>query len=110
MSAVDPSDPLVAPTLDASVDVCSDATSVPRQRSSASRFRFTCPSCLAVLTLSDRRLVVRVEEGTPPAGEVLFICLGCDATVCLGLDSCSVATLVGSGVAVLAAQPSGPPD
>ncbi len=108
--SVDPTDPLVTPTLAAPVDVCPDAASVPRQRRSANRFRFTCPSCLADVTLSARRLVLRVDDGTPPTHELLFTCLSCDVTSCLGLDGGSVATLIGSGVAVLTSQPSGPAD
>ena len=105
MSAADPSDPATTPTPAAPIDVCPDAAAVPRPRAAVNRFRFTCPTCLAELTLSARRLVVRADVGTPAAGELVFICLSCDDTGCLGLDARSVATLADAGVAVLTAQP-----
>ena len=57
-----------------------------------SRFTFTCPECEAEVSLSARRLTVRIDEGTATAGEVLFTCLSCH------MDASAVALLVLGGV------------
>ena len=46
-----------------------------------SRYTLTCPECHAEVSLSARRLIVRVDEGTATSGEALFTCLSCHATV-----------------------------
>ena len=42
-----------------------------------SRYTLTCPECHAEVSLSARRLLVRVDEGTATSGEALFTCLSC---------------------------------
>ena len=49
-----------------------------------SRFTLTCPECHAEVSLSARRLTVRIDEGTATAGEAMFTCLSCHATVSPG--------------------------
>jgi hypothetical protein len=63
-----------------------------------SRFTLICPDCHAEVSLSARRLTVRIDEGTATAGEVLFTCLSCHATVNVGVDASAVALLVLGGV------------
>ena len=63
-----------------------------------SRFTLTCPECHAEVSLSARRLTVRIDEGTATAGEVLFTCLSCQTTVTVGMDASAVALLVLGGV------------
>ena len=62
------------------------------------RFTLTCPECRAEVSLSARRLLVRVDDGTATTGEVLFTCLACHATVAVELDPAAVALLVTGGV------------
>ena len=42
-----------------------------------SRYTLICPECHAEVSLSARRLLVRVDEGTATSGEALFTCLSC---------------------------------
>lgn len=63
-----------------------------------SRYTVTCPECRAEVSLSARRLLVRVDEGTATSGEVLFTCLSCHATVATRLDAAAIAVLVLGGV------------
>lgn len=58
----------------------------------------TCPRCYADLSLPPRRLVLRVDPGPGTAGEVLFTCLSCHATVTLVLDRDGVAAALAAGV------------
>lgn len=76
----------------------SDQSSQFSSPSSRSRFTLTCPECGAEVSLSARRLLVRVDEGTTSSGELLWTCLSCDATVATGLDAAAVAVLVMGGV------------
>ena len=83
--------------------------------SSSTRYELTCPACLADVSLSARRLTLRIDEDVPPlsgqaisgtsisndrapVGEVLFQCLCCDATVAVPLDVVAVDALVAGGV------------
>ena len=52
-----------------------------------SRYTLICPECQAEVSLSARRLLVRVDEGTATSGEALFTCLSCQATVAVELDA-----------------------
>ena len=63
-----------------------------------SRFTLTCPECHAEVSLSARRLTVRIDEGTATAGEAMFTCLSCHATVSVGMDASAIALLVLGGV------------
>jgi transcription elongation factor Elf1 len=63
-----------------------------------SRYTVSCPECGAEVSLSARRLLVRVDEGTTTSGEVLFTCLSCDLTVTTQLDAAAIAVLVTGGV------------
>lgn len=63
-----------------------------------SRYTLTCPECHAEVSLSARRLLVRVDEGTATSGEALFTCLSCHTTVAVQLDAPGVAVLVMGGV------------
>jgi hypothetical protein len=63
-----------------------------------SRYTLTCPECDAEVSLSARRLLVRVDEGTATSGEVLFSCLSCHTTAAVQLDAPGVAVLVMGGV------------
>lgn len=63
-----------------------------------SRYTLTCPECQADVSLSARRLLVRVDEGTTTTGEALFTCLSCHTTVAVELDAAAVALLVMGGV------------
>ena len=63
-----------------------------------SRYTLTCPECQAEVSLSARRLLVRVDEGTATSGEALFTCLSCHTTVAVELDAPGVAVLVMGGV------------
>lgn len=84
-----------------------------------SRYTLSCPECQAEVSLSARRLLVRVDDGTATSGEVLFTCLACQQTVALGLDPAAVAVLVMGGVTHLSLStppaehpepaPQGPP-
>src|ERR1700710_2901532 len=62
-----------------------------------SRYTLTCPDCEAEVSLSARRLLVRIDAGTATSGEVLFTCLACDTTVAVRLDPSAVAGLVLGG-------------
>ena len=66
-----------------------------------SRFTLVCPECNAEVSLSARRLLVRVDGGTATSGEALFTCLACHATVAVTLDPASVAVMVLGGVTQL---------
>lgn len=84
-----------------------------------SRYTLTCPECQAEVSLSARRLLVRVDDGSATAGEVVFTCLACHRTVALELDPAAVALLVMGGVTHLSLSapaaehpepaPQGPP-
>jgi hypothetical protein len=63
-----------------------------------SRYTLTCPQCHAENSLSARRLLLRVDEGTSTTGEVLFTCLSCHTTASVELDPAAVAVLVLGGV------------
>ena len=52
-----------------------------------SRYTLICPECHAELSLSARRLLVRVDEGTATSGEALFTCLSCQTTAAVELDA-----------------------
>ncbi len=71
-----------------------DSSSSHRQ----SRYTVTCPECQAEVSLSARRLLVRIDERTATSGEVLFTCLSCHATVATQLDAAAIAVLVMGGV------------
>lgn len=83
------------------------------------QFTLTCPHCSAELTLTARRLLVRVDSGTARSGEVLFTCLNCSGTQAVTIDVHTVATLLTAGVTYLSlsepvfdhpeAPPPGPP-
>lgn len=62
------------------------------------RYTLICPECEAEVSLSARRLLVRVDAGTATSGEVLFTCLSCHATVAVGLQPAAIAALVTGGV------------
>lgn len=66
-----------------------------------SRYTLICPECHAEVSLSARRLTVRVDEGIATSGEVLFTCLNCHATVAVLVDPAAVALLVTGGVSHL---------
>lgn len=61
-------------------------------------FTLTCPECRAEVSLPARRLLVRVDAGRATAGELLFTCLGCQATPAVPLAVDTVASLTLSGV------------
>jgi hypothetical protein len=63
-----------------------------------SRYTLTCPECQAEVSLSARRLLVRVDEGTATSGEVLFTCISCHTSAAVQLDAPGVAVLVMGGV------------
>lgn len=63
-----------------------------------SRYTLICPECHAEVSLSARRLLVRVDQGTATSGEVLFTCLSCSATVTVEVEPSGVAALVAGGV------------
>ena len=65
------------------------------------QFTLHCPLCSAELTLTARRLMVRVDAGTATSGEVLFTCLSCRQTSAAAIDVDAVAALVGAGVTYL---------
>jgi hypothetical protein len=83
------------------------------------QFTLHCPRCSAELTLTARRLLVRVDAGTAKSGEILFTCLSCSQTSAAVVDLDSVAALLSAGVTFLSlsepriehpeAPPSGPP-
>jgi hypothetical protein len=83
------------------------------------QFTLPCPHCAAELTLTARRLMVRVDAGTATSGEVLFTCLSCRATCSVTVDVNAVASLLAGGVTYLSmseprvdhpeAPPPGPP-
>ena len=66
-----------------------------------SRYTLICPECHAENSLSARRLLVRVDEGTATSGEALFTCLSCDTTVAVQLDPTAVGLLAMGGVTYL---------
>lgn len=82
-------------------------------------FTVHCPECSSELTLSSRRLLVRINAGTATAGEVLFTCLTCRRTAAAPVDVAVVAALLAGGVSYLAlseprvthpeSAPQGPP-
>jgi hypothetical protein len=65
------------------------------------QFAVTCPSCSAELTLSSRRLLLRVDAGTATSGEVLFVCLSCRAASTVPLALADVGVLLTTGVTFL---------
>jgi hypothetical protein len=83
------------------------------------QFTLHCPACSAELTLTARRLMVRVDAGTAKSGEVLFTCLSCRKTTAANIELDAVAALLAAGVTFLSmseprvehpeAPPSGPP-
>jgi hypothetical protein len=72
---------------------------------SPSRFNLACPECHADVSLSARRLLVRVDAGVSARGEVLFTCLFCHRTVTVTVDPTGVALLVAGGVTHLSLSP-----
>jgi len=58
----------------------------------------TCPECASEVSLSPRRLMVRVDADRAVGGELLFTCLGCDATPTVSLEVADLAALVRGGV------------
>ncbi len=83
------------------------------------QFTLHCPLCAAELTLTARRLMVRVDAGSATSGEVLFTCLSCRQTSSVTVDVNAVAALLSGGVTYLSmseprvehpeAPPAGPP-
>jgi hypothetical protein len=83
------------------------------------QFTLHCPRCSAELTLTARRLMVRVDAGTAKSGEVLFTCLSCRATTAANIELDAVAALLAAGVTFLSmseprvehpeSPPTGPP-
>jgi hypothetical protein len=83
------------------------------------QFTLHCPSCSAELTLTARRLMVRVDAGTAKSGEVLFTCLSCHQTIAADIELDAVAALLAAGVTFLSmstprvehpeSPPAGPP-
>jgi hypothetical protein len=83
------------------------------------QFTLHCPRCSAELTLTARRLMVRVDAGTATSGEILFTCLSCSQTSASAVDLDAVAALLSAGVTFLSlseprvehpeSPPSGPP-
>lgn len=83
------------------------------------QFTLHCPLCAAELTLTARRLMVRVDAGTATSGEVLFTCLSCRQTSAVTTDVNAVAAMLAAGVTYLSmseprvdhpeAPPAGPP-
>ena len=69
--------------------------------SAPSQFTIICPECRAEVTLSARRLLVRVDAERATSGEVLFTCLSCQATAAVPLNAAGVAALVTAGVTFL---------
>jgi hypothetical protein len=65
------------------------------------QFTLHCPLCTAELTLTTRKLMVRVDAGTATSGEVLFTCLNCRKTCAVTVDVDAVAALVSAGVTYL---------
>lgn len=63
-----------------------------------SRYMLICPDCQAEVSLSVRRLLVRIDDGGATSGEVLFTCVSCHATVAVPLEPSAVAVLVLDGV------------
>ncbi len=64
-------------------------------------YTLTCPECSAQITLSGRRLLVRVDSEDATSGEVLFTCLMCHQAVTVPVGVDMVAVLVTSGVTFL---------
>lgn len=64
-------------------------------------YTLVCPGCRAELTLAARRLLMRVDAGGSPGGEVLFTCLMCDRTPVVPADAVTVAAMVVGGVTFL---------
>ena len=64
-------------------------------------FSFICPRCASGLSLSPRRLMVRVDTDPSGGGELLFTCLGCDATPTVSLSVADLAALISGGVSHL---------
>jgi hypothetical protein len=83
------------------------------------QFSVVCPACSAQLTLSARRLLLRVDAGTATSAEVVFTCLSCRATSPVVLRIPEVAVLLTAGVTFLSLSepvvehpecpPAGPP-
>jgi hypothetical protein len=83
------------------------------------QFTLHCPHCSAELTLTARRLMVRVDAGTAKSGEVLFTCLNCRRTTAADIDLDGAAALLAAGVTFLSmseprvehpeSPPPGPP-
>jgi hypothetical protein len=80
------------------------------------QFTVVCPACSSELTLTTRRLLVRVDAGTATSGEVLFSCLGCRAASTVTLSVSDVVALLFAGVSYLSISepvvdhPESPPD
>ncbi|MGZ4590413.1 MAG: hypothetical protein ACXV4A_02040 [Actinomycetes bacterium] len=83
------------------------------------QFTLTCPHCSSELTLTARRLMVRVDAGSATSGEVLFTCISCRRTEAVTINVAAVAHLITGGVTYLSLsepvvdhpepQPPGPP-
>ncbi|MDQ1617965.1 MAG: hypothetical protein QOE19_534 [Actinomycetota bacterium] len=65
------------------------------------QFTLTCPRCAAELSLTTRRLLVRIDAGTATSGEVLFTCLNCRRSEAVTIDVATAARLVTAGVTYL---------
>ncbi|HEX7187248.1 MAG TPA: hypothetical protein VF423_03415 [Actinomycetes bacterium] len=86
--------------------------------SAPSHFTMICPACQAEVTMTARRLLVRVDADRSTSGEALFTCLFCHATVAVPVGATGVAALVSGGVTFLSlsapvvehpeARPAGP--
>lgn len=61
-------------------------------------FALTCPLCRTEITLSARRLLVRIDDESATSGELLFTCLNCHLTPAARVDLPSVAALLSGGV------------
>jgi hypothetical protein len=95
------------------------ATVVSTEEVAMTQFTLHCPCCAAELTLTARRMMVRVDAGSATSGEVLFTCIGCRATCSVTVDVNAVAALLSAGVTFLSmseprvdhpeAPPAGPP-
>jgi hypothetical protein len=64
-------------------------------------FTLVCPDCRSEVSLSARRLLVRLDAGRSVTGEVLFTCLACHRSPSVALDAPTVAALVTSDVTFL---------
>ncbi len=61
-------------------------------------FSLICPECAGELSLSPRRLMLRVAADPSGGGELLFTCLSCAATPTVSLGAADLAVLIRGGV------------